>query len=47
MNGFITTGARWLFDYDLNNKTRNNGAKLTVNHFNSSVAQQPNQNNNN
>ena len=27
------------FDYDLNDRTRNNGAKLIVKHFNTSVAQ--------
>ena len=31
--------ARGLFDYDLNDRTRNNGAKLIVKHFNTSVAQ--------
>ena len=30
---------RELFEYDLNDKTRNNGAKLIVKHFNTSVAQ--------
>ena len=34
-----TASARGLFDYDLNDKTKNNGAKLIVKHFNSSVAQ--------
>ena len=33
------TCARKLFDYDLNDRTRNNGAKLIVKHFNTSVAQ--------
>ena len=39
MNEFTTVGARVLFDYDLNDRTRNNGAKLIVKHFNTSVAQ--------
>ena len=30
--------ARGLFDYDLNDRTSNNGAKLIVKHFNTSVA---------
>ena len=34
-----TASARGLFDYDLNDRTRNNGAKLGVKHFNTSVAQ--------
>ena len=33
---FSTTSAR---DYDLNDRTRNNGAKLIVKHFNTSVVQ--------
>ena len=36
---FTTACARGLFDYDLNDRTRNNGAKLIVKHFNTSVAQ--------
>ena len=39
MNIFTTASARGLFDYDLNERTRNNGAKLIVKHFNTSVAQ--------
>ena len=39
-NEFATASARGLFDYDLNDRTRNNGAKLIVKHFNTSVAQQ-------
>ena len=39
MNGFSTASARGLFDYDLNDRTRNNGAKLIVKYFNTSVAQ--------
>ena len=38
LNQFITASARGLFDY--NDRTRNNGAKLIVKHFNTSVAQQ-------
>ena len=34
-----TASARELFDYDLNGRTRNNGAKLIIKHFNTSVAQ--------
>ena len=34
-----TASARGLFDYDLNDRTRNNGAKLIVKHFDTSVAQ--------
>ena len=34
-----TDSARWHFDYDLNNRTRNNIAKLSVKHFNTSVAE--------
>ena len=33
-----TASASGLFDYDLNHGTRNNGAKLIVKHFNTSVA---------
>ena len=40
LNGFTTASARGLFDYDLNDRTRNNRAKLIVKHFNASVAQQ-------
>ena len=39
LNRFTTDSARGLFDYDLNDRTRNNGAKLIVKHFNTSVAQ--------
>ena len=39
LNEFTTASARALFDYDLNDITRNNGAKLIVKHFNTSVAQ--------
>ena len=39
LNRFTTTSAKGLFDYDLNDRTRNNGAKLIVKHFNTSVAQ--------
>ena len=36
----LTTASAWgLFDYDLNDRTRNNGAKLIIEHFNTSVAQ--------
>ena len=35
----FSTSARGLFDYDLNDRTRNNGAKLIVKFFNTSVAQ--------
>ena len=38
LNRFTTASARGLFDYDLNDRTRNNGAKLIVKHFNTSVA---------
>ena len=38
LNRFTTASARGLFDYDLNNRTRNNGVKLIVKHFNTSVA---------
>ena len=37
--GFITVSARGLFDDDLNDRTRNNSAKLIVKYFNTSVAQ--------
>ena len=36
---FTTASARGLSDYDLNDRTRNNGAKLIVKYFNTSVAQ--------
>ena len=39
LNRFTTASARGLFDYNLNDRTRNNGAKLIVKHFNTSVAQ--------
>ena len=39
LNRFTTASARGLFDYDLNDRTKNNGAKLIVKHFNTSVAQ--------
>ena len=39
LNGFTTASARGLFDYDLNNRTQNNGAKLIVKYFNTSVTQ--------
>ena len=39
LNRFTTASARGLFDYDLNDRTRNNGAKLIVKHFNTSVTQ--------
>ena len=38
LNEFTTASARGLFDYDLNDSTRNNGAILIVKHFNTSVA---------
>ena len=38
LNEFRTDSARGLFDYDLNDRTRSNGAKLIVKHFNASVA---------
>ena len=34
LNRFTTASARGLFDYDLNNRTRNNLGKLIVKHFN-------------
>ena len=37
LNLFTTASARGLFDYDINDRTTNNGAKLTVKHFNTSV----------
>ena len=39
LNRFTTASARGLFDYDLNDRTSNNGAKLIAKHFNTSVAQ--------
>ena len=41
MNGFtiLPVQLRGLFDYDLNERTRNNGAKHFVKHFDTSVAQ--------
>ena len=39
LNRFTTASARGLFDYELNDRTRNNGAKLVLKHFNTSVAQ--------
>ena len=39
LNRFTTASARRLFDYDPNARTRNNGAKLILKHFNTSVAQ--------
>ena len=38
LNEFTSASARGLFDYDLNDRRRNNGAKLIVKHFNTSVA---------
>ena len=38
-NLFTTASARLLFDYDLNDRARNNVAKLIVKHFSTSVAQ--------
>ena len=38
MNEFTTASARGLFDYDLNDRTRNKGAKLIVKHLNTSSA---------
>ena len=39
LNRFTNASARGFFDYDLNDRTRNNGAKLIVKYFNTSVAQ--------
>ena len=39
LNRFTTANARRLFNYDFNDRTRNNRAKLIVKHFNTSVAQ--------
>ena len=38
LNECTSASARWLFDYDLNDRTRNNGAKLIVKHFDTLVA---------
>ena len=38
LNEFTTASARGLFGYDLNDRTRHNGAKLIVKHFMTSVA---------
>ena len=39
LNGLTTASARGLFDNDPNDSTRNNGGKIIVKHFNTSVAQ--------
>ena len=39
LNEFTTPSARGLFNYDINDRIRNNGAKLIVKHLNTSVAQ--------
>ena len=39
LNEFTNASARGLVDYDLNDRTRNNGAKLIIKHFNTSIAQ--------
>ena len=39
LNRFITASEKAIFDYGLTDRTRNNGAKLTVKHFNISVCQ--------
>ena len=39
LNRFTTACAKGLFDYDLNDRTRNNGAKFILKHFNTSVVQ--------
>ena len=39
LNRFTTASARGLFDYNLNDRTRNNGAKFIVKYFKTSVAQ--------
>ena len=39
LNRFTTASARGLFHYDLNDRTRNNEAKLILKYFNTSVAQ--------
>ena len=39
LNQFTTASARGLFDNALNDRTRNNGPKLIVKHFNTSIAQ--------
>ena len=38
-NEFTTSSVRMLFDYDLNDRTRNNGAKLIIKHISTSVTQ--------
>ena len=38
LNEFSTASARWLFDYEVNDRTINNRAKLIVKQFNTSVA---------
>ena len=39
LNEFTAASTRGVFDYDVNDRTRNNGAKLIAKHFNASVAQ--------
>ena len=39
LNRFNNVSPRGLFDYDLNDRTRNNGKKLIVKRFNTAVAQ--------
>ena len=39
LNGFTTARPKGHFDYVLNERTRNNWAKLLIKHFNTSVAQ--------
>ena len=39
LNKFTAASARGLCDYDLNNRTRNNRAKLIIKYFNTSVGQ--------
>ena len=39
LDRFTASSTRGLFDYDLNDRTRNNGEKLIVKHFKTSVAQ--------
>ena len=39
LNRFTPASARGLFDYDPNDRTRNNGAIIIVKHFNTSVAE--------
>ena len=38
-NEFTTASERVLFDYDLNDRTSNNGVKLIAKHINTSVGQ--------